>query len=99
MTLKTLRPLVFGLAVLLSLGLLAFTLAYQSGGAQPPQRSPMNSPQGGDSTADSRSWADVKRLIDEQKYNEALELVGKLRESARARNDADKWKRGLILEV
>ncbi len=94
MKFKALRPTIFALVFFFSLGLLAFTLGFQrGGGGQQPPRNTMNTPHNGP------SWPEVKRLIDEQKFNEALDLVAKIREKARVDGDTEGWKKGLVLEV
>lgn len=47
----------------------------------------------------SPGWKTVNRLIDEQKYQAALEVVGKLRAAAEENADYDEWTRALIREV
>jgi uncharacterized protein YfaS (alpha-2-macroglobulin family) len=45
------------------------------------------------------SWAEVDRLVSEQKFEAAAAEVARLREAASAAGDADQWTRALVEEV
>ena len=45
------------------------------------------------------SWAEVDRLVSEDKYQAAVDLVGRLRAAAREAEDEAEWTRALIKEV
>ncbi len=44
-------------------------------------------------------WAEVERLVGEQKYEAAVEVVGRIREAAQDRGDAEEWARALAEET
>jgi len=44
-------------------------------------------------------WKEIDRLVSEQKFEEAVKLVGKRREAARKAGDGAEWTRGLIRET
>ena len=90
------------LLTLLSLSAVAFAFAalvlpgVVKGTAPVPQASPSPTPQaiGGEG-----SWEDVERLIDEQKMEEARQIVASLRAAARAAGDDNEWAKALVTEV
>src|SRR6266542_2878238 len=47
----------------------------------------------------SADWKEIDRLISEQKFEEAVKLVGRRREAARKAGDEADWTRGLIREA
>ena len=44
-------------------------------------------------------WTEVERLVGEQKYEAAAEVVSRIREAAQARGDAEEWARALAEET
>jgi alpha-2-macroglobulin len=69
-----------------------------SGAPPRPRPSPTPSPARGAVTG-ADPWAEVDRLVAEQKYEAASALVARIREEARARKDEDDWARALVREV
>ena len=49
--------------------------------------------------ASTVTWADIDKLIAEQKFQAAADAVAELREAARAAGDNDDWTRALVQEV
>jgi len=47
----------------------------------------------------SADWKEIDRLVSEQKFEEAVKLVGRRREAARKAGDEAEWTRGLIREA
>jgi hypothetical protein len=88
---------VAGLATCAGIGVFAATstpfgrAAEKPPGGPPPKKLTLPSPAAG--------WAEVDRLVDEQKMQAALDAAGKLREEAQKRGEGPEWARGLIREV
>src|SRR5688572_13355035 len=70
-----------------------------SGAPPRPRPTPAPSPAAAAVVTSADPWAEVDRLVAEQKYEAASALVGRIREEARARKDEDAWTRALIREV
>ena len=70
--------------------------ALQALTAPPPPQEPDTIAQGGEKPM---SWADVDRLISEQKFEAASEAVTAIRERAREAGDAGEWTRALVEET
>ncbi len=99
------NPRILSLVVLAAVLLAAFVLTVQfgralvqAGGGPPGKGSPAAAASGkGEKVAPG--WKGVEQLIGEQKFEKALEAVGKIREAARAAGDEEEWTRALVKEV
>ncbi len=67
--------------------------------AAPPRPRPQPSASPDVTPSTSATWAEVDRLVAEQKFEAAAAVVEKIRARAQARGDEDDWTRALVREV
>jgi hypothetical protein len=94
---KTAPTLLAGSSAALAL-VTALTLAAppRAAGPKRPSPSPSASPA---AITGAGTWAEVDKLVEEQKYEAASEAVARIRERAQAAGQEDDWTRAIVREV